>query len=43
MEQRLEQLKDEIESGVYTTQAEVYELGRSFYAELRQLRASCNT
>ncbi len=43
MEQRLKQLKDEIESGVYATQTEVYELGLSFYAELRQLRASCNT
>jgi len=43
MEQRLKQLKDEIESGVYSTPTEVYQLGVSFYAEVRQLRASCNT
>jgi len=41
--QRLKQLKDEIESGVYSTPTEVYQLGVSFYAEVRQLRASCNT
>jgi len=43
MEQRLEQLMDEIESGAFASQAEVYTFGRSFYAELCQLAASCYT
>ncbi len=42
MEQRHEQLMADIESGVFSSQAEVHTLGQSFYAELRELAASCD-
>ena len=41
MEERLEKLMTDIESGVFSSPAEVHRLGQSFYAELRQLAASC--
>jgi len=41
MEERLEKLITDIESGVYSSPSEVHRLGQSFYAELRQLVDSC--
>jgi len=37
MEERLEKLITDIESGVYSSPSEVHRLGQAFYAELRQL------
>ncbi len=41
MEERLDKLITDIEAGVFSSPSEVYRLGQSFYAELRQLVDSC--